>query len=283
MNTWYGSEDSEALTGVSFAGWCLVGVRLLGLAPIVLSGLLLSVLLRGLERPIFVQNRPVTPYITVAVCRFALRIIGLPCRVTGTPMRSPGAFVANHSSWLDIFVLNSCARVYFVSKAEVSAWPLIGWLARATGTVFIRRSRQDAAQQTEMFRARLRNGHRLLFFPEGTSTDGLRVLPFKSSLFEAFFASDDACTDLWIQPVSVTFFAPSQRPAAFYGWWGDMEFATHFIKTLSVWRHGRVELCFNAPRRVADFSSRKDLAVTLEADIRNTQERALSLARAARE
>jgi 1-acyl-sn-glycerol-3-phosphate acyltransferase len=198
-------------------------------------------------------------------------------------MRSPGAFVANHSSWLDIFVLNSCARVYFVSKAEVSAWPLIGWLARATGTVFIRRSRQDAAQQTEMFRARLRNGHRLLFFPEGTSTDGLRVLPFKSSLFEAFFASDDACTDLWIQPVSVTFFAPSQRPAAFYGWWGDMEFATHFIKTLSVWRHGRVELCFNAPRRVADFSSRKDLAVTLEADIRNTQERALSLARAARE
>jgi 1-acyl-sn-glycerol-3-phosphate acyltransferase len=129
----------------------------------------------------------------------------------------------------------------------------------------------------------LRNGHRLLFFPEGTSTDGLRVLPFKSSLFEAFFASDDACTDLWIQPVSVTFFAPSQRPAAFYGWWGDMEFATHFIKTLSVWRHGRVELCFNAPRRVADFSSRKDLAGTLEADIRNTQERALSLARAARE
>ena len=83
--------------------------------------------------------------------------------------------------------------------------------------------------------------------------------------------------------MSVTFFAPSQRPAPFYGWWGDMEFATHFIKTLSVWRHGRVELCFIAPRRVADFSSRKDLAVTLEADIRNTQERALSLARAARE
>ena len=113
MNTWYGSEDSEALTGISFAGWCFVAVRLLGLAPVVLSGLLLSVLLRGLERPIFGQHRPLTPYITVAVCRFALRIIGLPYRVTGRPMRSPGAFVANHSSWLDIFVLNSCARVYF--------------------------------------------------------------------------------------------------------------------------------------------------------------------------
>ena len=198
-------------------------------------------------------------------------------------MRSPGAFVANHSSWLDIFVLNSCARVYFVSKAEVSAWPLIGWLARATGTVFIRRSRQDAAQQTEMFRTRLQNGHRLMFFPEGTSTDGLRVLPFKSSLFEAFFASDDACTDLWIQPVSVAFFAPPERSAAFYGWWGDMEFGTHFIKTLSVWRHGHVEMRFNAPRRVADFSSRKDLAGALEADIRAAHEHALSHARAARE
>ena len=55
-----------------------------------------------------------------------------------------------------------------------------------------------------------------MFFPEGTSTDGLRVLPFKSSLFEAFFASDDACKDLWIQPVSVAFFAPPERPAAFY-------------------------------------------------------------------
>ena len=236
MNTWNGSEGSEALTGISFAGWCLVGVRLFGLAPIVLSGLLLSVLIRGLERPIFGQNRLLTPYITVAVCRFALRIIGLPCRVTGTPMRNPGAFVANHSSWLDIFALNSCARIYFVSKAEVSSWPLIGWLARATGTVFIRRSRQDAAQQTEIFRARLRNGHRLMFFPEGTSTDGLRVLPFKSSLFEAFFASDDASTDLWIQPVSMAFFAPPERPAAFYGWWGDMEFGMGVLSCISMRR-----------------------------------------------
>ena len=90
MNTWYGSEDSEALTGISFAGWWIVALRLLGLAPIVLGGLLLSVLIRGLERPVFGQKRPLTPYITVAVCRFALLIIGLPCRVTGRPMRRAG-------------------------------------------------------------------------------------------------------------------------------------------------------------------------------------------------
>ena len=83
--------------------------------------------------------------------------------------------------------------------------------------------------------------------------------------------------------MSVAFFAPPERSTAFYGWWGDMEFGTHFIKTLSVWRHGRVELCFNAPRRVADFSSRKDLAGALEADIRVTHERALTHARVARE
>ena len=87
-----------------------------------------------------------------------------------------------------------------------------------------------------MFYARLLAGHKLLFFPEGTSTDGLRVLPFKSTLFAAFFEPELHHT-MWIQPVSVVYYAPVGEEARFYGWWGDMEFAPHLLKTLAARRH----------------------------------------------
>lgn len=140
-----------------------------------------------MERPLFGQARPVTPHITRFVCRTALRILRLPLSVRGQPMTRPGAIVANHSGWLDIFVLNAVQTIYFVAKAEVAAWPMIGWLARATGTVFIARKGTEAKKQQEIFEFRLQAGHRLLF-SEGTSTDAIRVLPFKSTLFEAFFS-----------------------------------------------------------------------------------------------
>jgi len=131
-------------------------------------------------------------------------------------MVGSGAVVANHSSWLDIFALNASKRIYFVSKSEVAGWPGIGWLARATGTVFIARDRKEARGQIEVFRQRLSQGHKLLFFPEGTST---------------FF--DDALRDgLSIQPVSVVYMAPKGLDPRHYGWWGDMEFGTHLLATL---------------------------------------------------
>ena len=150
-------------------------------------GLALLLLVRLVEWPLFGARRPVTPYITVVVCRGVLRLLGLATRLQGAPMRHHGAFVANHASWLDIFVLNAARDVYFVSKAEVAGWPGIGLLARATGTVFIARDRREARAQTELFRTRLMGRHHLLFFPEGTSTDSRRVLPFKPTLFAACF------------------------------------------------------------------------------------------------
>ena len=95
--------------------------------------------------------------------------------VGGALLVGAGAMVANHSSWLDIFALNAAKRLYFVSKSEVAGWPVIGWLARATGTVFIKRKQRDAMRHIEVLRDRFLAGHTLLFFPEGTSTDGLRI------------------------------------------------------------------------------------------------------------
>jgi 1-acyl-sn-glycerol-3-phosphate acyltransferase len=224
-------------------------------------------LVRLVEWPVFGQSRPITPFITQAVCRAGLVILRLTLIVHGQPMTRRGAIVANHSSWLDIFALNAVQRVYFVAKSEVAGWPGIGWLARATGTVFIARKGTEAQRQKEVFEARLVAGHRLLFFPEGTSTDGRRVLPFKSTLFAAFFAPA-LVRNLHIQPVTVVFHAPKGADIRHYGWWGDMTFAGHLLKMLATGRQGQVEITFHPEVPVDAFENRKVLALHCERVIR---------------
>lgn len=245
--------------------------------PIVLLlavGLGLLMAVRLVEWPIFGQRRPLSPHVTVRVCRGVLWLMGLGHEVRGRPMRDRGAFVANHASWLDIFALNAARDLYFVSKAEVAKWPGIGVLARATGTVFISRDRRQALEQTRLFRARLLAGHHLLFFPEGTSTDGLRVLGFKPTLFAAYF--DDALRhEMHIQPVSVAYHAPEGADPRYYGWWGDMEFGPHLLAMLATPRHGRVEVRFHPALRVDDFPNRKSLAKAVEEVVRGAHSAAL--------
>jgi lyso-ornithine lipid O-acyltransferase len=248
-------------------GWLRVLWRGTLVGSLTYGGLVVLLLVRLIEWPIFGQARPVTPHITRFVCRTALRLLRLPLVVHGRPMTKSGAIVANHSSWLDIFVLNATQTVYFVAKAEVAAWPGIGWLARATGTVFIARKGTEAKKQQDIFTARLQAGHRLLFFPEGTSTDAIRVLPFKSTLFEAFFAPDLVRT-MHIQPVTVVFHAPDGDDSRHYGWWGDMDFASHLLKTLATPRQGRVEVTFHPEVPVDAFDNRKQLSQHCERVIR---------------
>jgi len=268
MTTSWQSETAADPIRVTGFGWGLVLLRGLVLAVLVFGGLTILLVLRLFERPLFGMKRPVTPYITQFVCRNAFRVLGIGFHSTGAMMQERGAIVANHSSWLDIFALNARKRIYFVSKAEVAKWPGIGWLARATGTVFIERSRKKAKEQTQLLEQRLKADHKLLFFPEGTSTDGTRVLPFKTTLFAAFF-NDHLREFMMVQPVSVAYSPPQGEPDRFYGWWGDMNFAPHLLKTMSVLRQGSVELTYHAPVRVADFASRKSLAAYCETTIRH--------------
>jgi 1-acyl-sn-glycerol-3-phosphate acyltransferase len=264
--TWDSDEAPEAIR-ITPMGWVRVVLRGVPLGILVFGCLALLLLVRLVERPIYGLHRPVTPFITQFVCRNAFRLLGMGFLTKGELMREPGAVVANHCSWLDIFALNARKRIYFVSKAEVAAWPGIGWLARATGTVFIERDRRQAREQTALFRSRLAVGHKLLFFPEGTSTDGLRVLPFKTTLFAAFFA--EGLRDIaHIQPVTLIYHAPRGEPARYYGWWGDMEFGPHLLKTLAAKRQGVVEVVYHTPLRVADFADRKALAAAAEDAVR---------------
>ena len=266
MSTW-DSDTHPPHPAMGAGAWLRVVGRGLPLAVLVFGCLAVLLLVRLIERPLYGARRPVTPYITQFVCRSAFVLLGMGYRVEGEVMSGPGAVVANHSSWLDIFALNARKRIYFVSKAEVASWPGIGWLARATGTVFIQRDRRTASAQVAVFQDRLALGHKLLFFPEGTSTDGQRVLPFKPTLFAAFFAPGLRET-LSIQPVSVVYRGPTGADARFYGWWGDMDFGPHLLSTLAARRQGSVTVTYHAPVRVADFGDRKALASTLESRVR---------------
>lgn len=144
----------------------------------------------------------------VAVKRWSqtlLRILGVRVHVHGEPpRRTPGRtvmLVANHVSWLDIVVINSVLPVRFVAKSEVRAWPVIGWLSAKAGTLFIERARRrDTARITRLVSAALHDGDMCAVFPEGTTTDGSRVLPFHSSLLQpALVAGAD------VHPVALRF------------------------------------------------------------------------------
>lgn len=258
MEAWNGAPIPD-LPALSFARRMRGAVRLVGLLAVTGLAVGLYMIGRYLRGRI---DRRVSFHFEVARlwARTVLRLAGLRLIVRGTPVRA-GALVANHQSWLDIPALRSAGLMYFVSKAEVATWPGIGFVTRVTGTIFINRRRSEAKRDEEMLRSRIAHDQLLCFFPEGTSTDGLRVLPFKSSLFSAFF-TDGQGTDITIQPVTVRLRpAPSSGlPESFYGWWGTMSFEGNIWDVLTRSRGGMAEVTFHAPVTAAEFADRKRLA-----------------------
>ncbi|MEO1677036.1 MAG: lysophospholipid acyltransferase family protein [Pseudomonadota bacterium] len=267
--TWYGDAPPPPPRALGLRDWWRVGRRGLPLALVTFGCLGVLLLVRLVERPVHGTARPWTPWITRFVCHAAFVILGMRRLQVGRPDSSSAASIAvsNHVSWLDIFALNAGDPVYFVAKSEVASWPGIGWLARATGTVFIRRNRGDASQQAETLRARVDAGHRLLLFPEGTSTDGSSVVPFRSSLFAAFLGADRA-SGLAVQPITLAYTAPPDQDPRFYGWWGDMGFGAHLLHVLAAPRQGSVTVTYHTPIPVAETRDRKALARRAEDAVR---------------
>ena len=196
--------------------------------------------------------------------RLLVRLLGFQVRVHGSmAVTPPVLFVANHSSYLDIPVLGALIPGAFIAKAEVERWPLFGVLARLQRTVFVeRRSARTGDHRNEM-RARLANGQNLILFPEGTSSDGMCVLPFKSGLFGAI---EDKATPvpILVQPVSITCTEIDGLPITrawrpYYAWFGDMTLVGHLWNVFKLGRF-TVDVVFHAPLSPAAFADRKALA-----------------------
>jgi len=196
--------------------------------------------------------------------RWSCRILGLRVKVKGeiSPQR-PALFVANHTSYLDIEILGSLIDGSFIAKTEVAQWPLFGWLAKLQRSVFIDRRARHAAHHRDSIRGRLDSGDRLILFPEGTSGDGNRVLPFKSALFSVA-EYEGSAGPLTVQPVSVAYarldgipLGRSYRP--FFAWYGDMALASHLWAMLGLGTAG-IDVVFHPPVTLAQFGSRKALS-----------------------
>lgn len=175
----------------------------------------------------------------------------------------PTLFVSNHASYLDITILGALLPASFVAKAEVARWPLFGTLARLQRTVFIERLPREAVTHRDEMTRRLEAGDSLILFPEGTSDDGNRVLPFKSALFSVAERRPHG-EPLTIQPVSIAYTQLDSMPMGrylrpFFAWYGDMELAWH-MWTAAGLGTVTVEVTFHPPVTIDDFPSRKALA-----------------------
>ena len=192
-------------------------------------------------------------------------IIGLKLEVRGAMAGDgPILFISNHTSYIDISVLGAVIRGSFVAKAEVRSWPFFGTLARLQRTVFVeRRAPRQAAAQRDMIAGRLAGGDNLILFPEGTSNDGNRILPFKSTLFSVAQAEIDG-QPVTVQPISIAYTRLDGMPMGrnlrpLFAWYGDMEMGFHLWRMLGLGSL-TVVIDFHDPITIAEFGTRKALA-----------------------
>ncbi len=191
-------------------------------------------------------------------CLFGIRVV-----IEGMPLASRQAlFVGNHLSYLDILAIGSVLEASFVAKVEVASWPVFGFLSKLQQTAFISRSRATLQNDKYALGQMLAAGRSLIIFPEGTSTDGQTVLPFKSSLFSLALETK---APLLVQPMTLALTAREGRPVAtqadrdYYTWHGDMTLAPH-LWAFATGQGVTLTLRFHPPLDPAAFTDRKLLA-----------------------
>ena len=247
----------------------LVVVALL-LLPFQLAGILLNNRLQRIVPTLF--------------HRTACALIGVRITQVGERTReSPILLLSNHASWLDISVLGAVAPVVFVAKSEVANWPVFGWLAKLQRTIFVERERRHkAGDAARAMGDRLLGGDVVVLFPEGTSSDGIRILPFRSALIGAVHHTigDQTHHDrVTVQPVSIAYVRYGGVPVGRalrdkVAWYGETELVPHLMNLLSA---GAVDVTVSWGDAVGYGmnADRKQIARDAEAAVRRMTARAL--------
>lgn len=187
----------------------------------------------------------------------------LRCSVSGhISSVKPTLFVSNHISYLDIFVLGQCIPAFFIAKSEVAHWPILGWLAKLQNTLFFQRNSQHVRSQIQTMSEHFDRRGNLILFPEGTSTAGEQVLPFKSSLLSSVELASET---VWIQPVTIAYNRYNHKRMHRdirdqYAWYATMPFASHWFHALGLLGTAEVALIFHPPVTLDQFADRKACA-----------------------
>ena len=207
---------------------------------------------------------PVYRWLPVYYHRLVCVILGIRVRVHGRQSQAtPTLFVCNHVSYLDIEVLGGMVPGSFVAKAEVAGWPFFGWLAKAQRTIFVERVSGRASRSRDEMLKRLDTGDNLMLFPEGTSSDGTRVLPFRSALFGvAQLRRNDR--PIVVQPVAIAYTRLDGIPLGRYwrplfAWFGDLDLVPHLWQMVCLGETEAVVTYFE-PVDIDKLGDRKKLA-----------------------
>lgn len=205
------------------------------------------------------------------------KLLGIRMHVSGNfDATKPTLLVSNHVSWLDITVLSAVAPVCFVAKADIAGWPFVSWLAKLQRSVFVDRTRRTLVKdKAGEIAQRLAQGDTIVLFAEGTSGDGNRVLPFKSSLFSAASIAPGEASEIGavVRTVTLTYthlhglpILRHERPRI--AWYGDMDMLSHAWQVL---KSGPidVQIRIGEPVALEDLRDRKKLAAYSEGKIRH--------------
>lgn len=236
------------MTPISTLGWMRITWRALGL----LALLIIFVPLHFLYR-IFAYGSP----FPMLFLRCSARVCGARVEVHGTHLRRDVFYVANHVSWIDILSLAGASGTAFVAKAELEASPIVGWLASLNRTVFVKREhRMGVAEQINALKEALADNWSVTVFPEGTTTDGQSLLPFKTSMLSVL---EPPPPGVLVQPVLLDYGAVAE----WIGWIGEEGGLNNAKRVLSRRGSFKLKLHFLEPFSPEDFRGRK--AISAEA------------------
>ena len=219
----------------------------------------------------------VQKWLPVIFNRMLLWVLSIKVEIIGEIDQSKknNLFISNHLSYLDIPILGSRFPIRFVAKSEVESWPLFGFLAKKSRSIFIRRNKTDSFNQKTKILDVLSSHEKVFIFPEGTTSDGNRVLDFKSSSF-----SSVENQNFIIQPIVIVYSDLNGIPInrwlrPMIAWYGDMDLKPHLSKLVALISI-KVKLFYLEPVNAQNFKNRKDLSKYLEDQIRKVYSNALS-------
>ncbi len=188
------------------------------------------------------------------------KIFGIKINISGFPKKKKVLFISNHISYLDILILGSSIDAVFVAKSDIKDWPIINKFCALGRTIFIDRKRiRSVEKQMKLIENSMMKGLNVILFPEGTSSDGSKVLKFKSSLFKLI--DSERLKDFNLQPISITYSKLDGLPLdkffrPFLAWFGAMDLLSHAWKFLGL-GVSEVNVKFHNSKKFTSFSDRK--------------------------
>lgn len=241
-----------------------------------LTSLAISTLVLALSQVVVLKTGVGNPFLLPRLWHGrVLKALDLRVRVVGAlSAQRPLMIASNHVSWTDIGVLGSLADLSFIAKSDMKGWPLMGWLSTLQRTVFVERERRRrSGEQASEIALRLKQGDVMVLFPEGTTDDGNRMLPFKSTLFGAatMAIGPGGAEEVTIQPVSIAYVGRHGMPVGRAGrmalsWIGDQDLGPHLASLMEAGPVD-VEVRFGEPVTFSAQSDRKETARLVEARV----------------